>query len=155
MGARWEFRVLGPLEVLRDATAVPIPAAKQRVVLASLLVDANRTVSFELLTNRLWGSIPPQGARLTLQNYVMRLRRALGDGGALIVTRHAGYVIEVNADAVDAHRFDELARQARRVTSEGDAEQGSALLRQALALWRGDPLSDVPPSCSTVRWRPV
>jgi DNA-binding SARP family transcriptional activator len=78
MATGFEFRVLGPLEVLRDGTPVPIRAAKQRVLLASLLVDANRVVPVETLVARLWGEVAPGAARNTLQNYVLRLRRALG-----------------------------------------------------------------------------
>ena len=143
MGTRWEFGILGPLEVTRDGAVVAIPAAKQRALLASLLVDANRTVSVEQLVARLWAADPPQGARVTLQNYVMRLRKALGDDGTLISTRPTGYQITVDSGMLDFDRFDELTSHARQLIAHGDAERASALLRQALELWRGDALCDI------------
>lgn len=146
MGTGFEFRVLGPLEVLCDGGLVPIRAAKQRVLLASLLVDANRVVPVETLVARLWEEASPDGARNTLQNYVLRLRRVLvstGESGP-VLTRPPGYLIDVAGDALDLHRFDTLVRRATIAAAEGAAEQASVLLREALGLWRGQPLSDVP-----------
>ncbi len=146
MGTDFEFRVLGPLEVLKDGDPVPIRAAKQRVLLASLLIDANRVVPVETLVARLWGETSPGGARNTLQNYVLRLRRVLGsteDSGP-VLTRPPGYLIDVAGDALDLHRFDALIRRATVTATQGDAEQASVLLREALGQWRGQPLSDLP-----------
>jgi DNA-binding SARP family transcriptional activator len=75
--AGFEFKLLGPLEVSVGGCAVPIRAAKQRVVLASLLIDTGRVVTVEQLVARLWDAAVPHGARATLRNYVMRLRQAL------------------------------------------------------------------------------
>lgn len=146
MGAGFEFRILGPLEVLWNGGLIPIRATKQRVLLASLLIDANRVVSVEKLVTRLWGEAPPGGARNTLQNYVLRLRSVLcsvGDSAPLL-TCPPGYLIEVAGEALDLHRFDALVRRATIVTTEGDAERASVLLREAVGLWRGQPLSDLP-----------
>lgn len=146
MGAGCEFKILGPLEVLCDGVLVPIRAAKQRVLLVSLLIDANRVVSVETLVARLWGDASPPGARNTLQNYVLRLRRVLqstGESGP-VLTCPPGYLIHVAGDAVDLHRFDSLVRRATIRTTEGDAQRASVLLREALGLWRGQPLSDLP-----------
>ncbi|MER5319621.1 AfsR/SARP family transcriptional regulator [Streptosporangium roseum] len=145
-GPGFEFGVLGPLKVLRGGDPVAIGAAKQRVLLASLLIDANRVVPVETLTARLWGEAPPCGARNALQNYVMRLRRVLGGAGGSdpVLTRPQGYLIGVADEAVDLHRFDALVRRARAAVAAGGAEQASALLWEALGLWRGQPLSDVP-----------
>lgn len=145
-GPGFEFGVLGPLKVLHDGAPVAIGAAKQRVLLASLLIDANRVVPVETLTARLWGETPPDGARNALQNYVMRLRRVLGGTGGSdpVLTRPQGYLIGVADGAVDLHRFDALVRRARAAVAVGEADQASALLREALGLWRGQPLSDVP-----------
>ncbi|GAA2893034.1 hypothetical protein GCM10010517_57560 [Streptosporangium fragile] len=155
MGTGFEFRVLGPVEVLHDGRPVPVRAAKQRVLLASLLLDAGRVVPVGTLVTRLWGESPPDGARNTLQNYVMRLRRVLagaaraagtaGDGeNGPVLTRPQGYLIEAAGDAVDLHRFDALVRHARAAAAAGAADRASVLLREALGLWRGQPLSDVP-----------
>lgn len=146
VGARYEFRVLGPLEVLRDGEPVRIDATKVRLLLAVLLAEANQVVGVERLVNRLWGERPPDGARNTLQNYVLRLRRLLGcpAGGAPLLTRPHGYVIETEPDALDLHRFTALVRQGRTAFEEGAPERAAPLLREALSLWRGEPLSDLP-----------
>ncbi|MFF8104178.1 BTAD domain-containing putative transcriptional regulator [Streptomyces sp. NPDC016640] len=146
MSTRYEFKVLGPLEVLRDGRPVHIDAAKVRLLLAALLAQANQVVTVETLVNRLWGEHPPSRARNTLQNYVLRLRRALGcpAGGAPVLTRPHGYVIEAAPDALDLHRFTALVRQGRAALEEGAAARAAPLLREALGLWRGDPLSDLP-----------
>lgn len=146
MGTVFEFRVLGPLEVLKDGDPVLIRAAKQRALLASLLIDANRVVPVATLVARLWGETSPGGARNTLQNYVLRLRRVLGSVGdsGPVLTRPQGYLIDVAEDALDLHRFDALVRRAAITATEGDTEQVSVLLREASELWRGHPLSDVP-----------
>ncbi|MEU1917996.1 AfsR/SARP family transcriptional regulator [Streptomyces massasporeus] len=146
MSTRYEFRVLGPLEVLRDGRPVRIDAAKVRLLLAALLAEANQVVTVETLVNRLWGENPPGRARNTLQNYVLRLRRALGcpAGGAPVFTRPHGYVIETAPDALDLHRFTALVRQGRAALAEGAAARAAPLLGEALGLWRGDPLSDLP-----------
>lgn len=139
----YQFGLLGALEVRSGSEPVTINAAKHRVLLASLLVDANRVVSSETLLTRLWGENPPSGARNTLQNYVMRLRRALGEA-APIRTRPEGYVIEVDDDSVDLFRFYLLTAQAKTAFAAGEVKKAFALSREALGLWRGDPLSDVP-----------
>jgi tetratricopeptide (TPR) repeat protein len=99
-----EFRVLGPLDFL-DEVAVQVPAGKQRVLLASLLVRANRVVPFDVLAAHLWDDALPGGPRATLQSYVMRLRRVLGPVGDALVTHPHGYALQVDDDAVDARRF--------------------------------------------------
>jgi DNA-binding SARP family transcriptional activator/Flp pilus assembly protein TadD len=139
----WEFRILGSLEVIHDGVVVPVPAAKQRVLLASLLIDANRVVPVDTLVARLWGPTPPTSGRATLQNYIMRLRRGLGDTIAdnPVVTRPDGYQIVLAEGGLDAHRFESLVRQAEATPQP---QQAATLLRAALALWRGDALADVP-----------
>ncbi|MEU7467672.1 BTAD domain-containing putative transcriptional regulator [Streptomyces sp. NPDC044984] len=146
MSTRYEFKVLGPLEVLRDGRPVRIDAAKVRLLLAALLARANHVVTVETLVNRLWGEHPPGRARNTLQNYVLRLRRALDcpPGGAPVLTRPHGYLIEAAPDDLDLHRFTALVRQGRTALEEGAAVRAAPLLREALGLWRGDPLSDLP-----------
>ncbi|WP_394618664.1 tetratricopeptide repeat protein [Lentzea sp. JNUCC 0626] len=132
-----EFRLLGPLEVLRDGVEVTVPSAKQRVVLATLLLRANQVVTLDELIDRLWEGDTPTGPRGTAQAYVMRLRKVLGDDAAAIETVENGYRLRVSPDQLDLARFRDELRQA-----EGDAE--AAHLRAALALWRGRPLGNVP-----------
>ncbi|MFD9710188.1 BTAD domain-containing putative transcriptional regulator [Streptomyces sp. NPDC060006] len=148
----FEYRVLGPLEVRYGGSPVAVRAGKQRALLASLLVDANQVVPRDTLIARLWDE-PPDGARNALQNYVLRLRRTLSGasagtspGGPEVPIRTCtdGYLIDVPGDALDLHRFDTLAVRARAAKTAGAMERASALLGEALALWRGEPLSDVP-----------
>ena len=126
MGLR--FRLLGPLLVERaDGTPIAIGAAKLRVLLATLLVAANRVVSVDELCARIWAD--GGASRSTLQSYVMRLRRLLGTDD-LIETHPGGYLIRITGDELDLVAFGRLVEQGR--------------LREALALWRAEPLADVP-----------
>jgi DNA-binding SARP family transcriptional activator len=143
-----DFHILGPLEVTVGARRVPVAAGKQRALLATLLLSANRTVPVEELTERLWGGDPPQAPRAALHTYVTRLRQTLdpsasrcGDGP--IRTSAAGYGIEVPATGLDLIRFRAMVGAARTAGERGDLATESAGLTQALALWRGPVLPDV------------
>jgi DNA-binding SARP family transcriptional activator len=142
-----DFRILGPLEVTRNARRVPVAAGKQRVLLATLLLSANRTVPIEELTERLWGADPPRGPRGALHTYVTRLRQTLdrhGDGETgPIRTSAAGYGIEIAAGGLDLTRFREMVGRARTAGERGDLAAESAGLTEALSLWRGPILPDV------------
>ena len=93
-----EFRILGPLEVVADGGGhVPVPAAKQRALLAILILNANQPVSSDRLIEELWGGRAPASARKVLQTYVSKLRRALGNDALL--TQPAGYELQVEPDA--------------------------------------------------------
>src|SRR4029450_5159991 len=85
-----EFRILGPIEVLDEQRPLALGGPKQRAVLAHLILQANRIVPADLLIDDLWGEGPPETARNTLQTYVYRLRRLLGDGR--ISSEAGGYV---------------------------------------------------------------
>jgi DNA-binding SARP family transcriptional activator len=138
---RFEFRILGPLEVLRDGAPVTVRGAKQRTLLAALLLRAGEAVSAESLIDALWGEEPPPTARTGLQVQVSKLRKLLD--GVPLRTRGSGYALEVDADALDANRFDGLVEQGRRALGEGDPERATRALGSALTLWRGTPLVDV------------
>src|SRR5215831_819489 len=140
-----EFGLLGPLLIRREADEVPIPAARQRVVLAALLLRANQVVPIGELAEALWDEEPPATARATVRNYVKRLRRALGDVDRLrIATRGDGYLIGVAGGELDLARFEALRDQASQCARAGRWAEASAALHAALALWRGQPLADVP-----------
>ena len=140
-----EFCLLGPLVVRREAEEVPIPAARQRVVLAALLLRANQVVPLSELAEAVWDEAPPPTARATLRNYVKRLRRALGDVDRLrIATRGDGYLIGVAPGELDLDRFETLRDQAGKHARAGQWAEASDALHEALALWRGQPLADVP-----------
>ncbi|WP_051813943.1 BTAD domain-containing putative transcriptional regulator [Kitasatospora sp. MBT63] len=139
-----EFCVLGPL-LVRDGSGVRVvPAAKQRVLLAALLLRPGQVVPADVLADTIWNFAPPPSAATTLRNYVMRLRRGLGEAGERIGTGEGGYLIEVEPGELDIHRFDALRAQGVAALREGECEQAAGLLRAALGLWRGPALADVP-----------
>ncbi|HMH93026.1 MAG TPA: AfsR/SARP family transcriptional regulator, partial [Streptosporangiaceae bacterium] len=138
-----EFCLLGPLAVRSGGATVPVAAGKQRAVLAALLLAAGRVVPADELAGVLWGAAPPASARVSVQNYVARLRQALGEPGrARIETRPGGYLIRVAADELDVTRFEALARAAQAAARAGSWDAAAARGRAALALWRGEPLAD-------------
>ena len=132
-----EFRILGPLEVFDGERRLPLGGPKRRAVLALLLLDANRVVPTFRLIEGVWGDDPPRLAHTSLQNHILRLRRELGER---IVTQEPGYLIRVNPGELDLHRFQQLVDEAWAEKRPSDA---AALIRQALALWRGPPLADL------------
>ncbi|KDN22363.1 SARP family transcriptional regulator [Amycolatopsis rifamycinica] len=137
------FHLLGPLTVTVGGRALPLGGAKQRVLLAHLLLNANRTVSPGQLIDTLWPHDPPTSATANLQTYVWRLRRLLPDG-AVLRTHDPGYALAVDPGDIDAHRFTRLVGDAARAAKDGSPETALTLLAEAEALWRGDPLEDLP-----------
>jgi DNA-binding SARP family transcriptional activator len=131
-----EFRILGPLEVLRDGVAVELGGQKQRMLLVALLLRRGDVVSAERLIEDLWGEAAPRTASTSLQNFVSQLRKAIG--AEVIETRPPGYRLRVEPEQVDLGRFERLTREARAAESQRRAE----LLREALSLWRGAALAD-------------
>ena len=134
------FRLLGPLEAERGGIALELGPRKQRAVLALLLLDANRVVPTERLIDELWGDAPPETARSALQVYVAGLRKALGEDGASLRTQSPGYVLDLDAGALDLQTFSELRAEARDAAEPGRAADA---LHEALALWRGAPLAEL------------
>ena len=132
------FGVLGDVEARVGGRLIELGPARQRCVLAALLIDANQPMPVDQLADRVWGQHPPQRSLETLYSYLSRLRTVLAEvGDAHLSRRSGGYVLGVEADAVDLHRFRHLAAQARAVDDETRAP---ALLRDALELWRGTAL---------------
>ena len=135
--------ILGALEVRDgDGGVVPVGGARLRALLIRLALDAGRGVSAGTLVDALWHEEPPDGAANALQSLVSRLRRALGDPD-LVAAKPGGYTLAVPASAVDAHRFEALAREGRGALRSGDADTARRTLREALSLWRGPALADV------------
>jgi DNA-binding SARP family transcriptional activator/tetratricopeptide (TPR) repeat protein len=144
MAAEMEFCLLGPLVVRRGTVAVPVPRGKQRAVLAALLLSANKPVQVDDLAEALWGAESPRSARVTVANYVKRLRYAFGDDGRdRIRTMPHGYLMEVNASELDVFRFEATTAAARSAARDGSWTLASERARSALSLWRGEPLGDV------------
>src|SRR5256885_2444464 len=107
-----EFRVLGPPEVVDAGSVVPIPAAKLRTLLATLLLRANQATSLSQLADQLWADVSPDNPRRAIQTYVTRLRQLLGDDGTLIQTLDGGYQIHVPSGQLDLARVEALLAQA-------------------------------------------
>ncbi|MDP9345281.1 MAG: AAA family ATPase, partial [Actinomycetota bacterium] len=132
-----EFRLLGPLEVAERDRPLALGGGKQRALLAVLLLHANDVVSTERLIDEVWGASPPATVAKSIQVYVSRLRKQLGDGRLL--TRAPGYVLRVEASEMDVARVERLLAEAAGAEPEAAARR----LREALALWRGPPLADL------------
>jgi DNA-binding SARP family transcriptional activator len=133
-----EFRILGPLEVAAvDGEPLQLGGQKQRALLAVLLLHANEVVSNDFLIDALWGDHPPRTATTSLQNSISALRKLLG--ADLLVTRAPGYRLVVEPETIDLVRFERLVASARGL----EPPERSGRLREALALWRGEPLAEV------------
>jgi DNA-binding SARP family transcriptional activator/DNA-binding beta-propeller fold protein YncE len=139
-----EFRILGPLQVLDRGAEVALRSAKERALLAVLLLHAGTPVSRDRLIDELWGESPPPTAATALNVHVSQLRKTLARNGSVrIATRPPGYAIEVEPDQLDAARFEELVAAARAEIGRSSLDAASRLLRDALALWRGPALDGV------------
>jgi len=141
------FRVLGPIEVWAGQSWSGISAPKWRSLLATLLLNPGQAVSMDRLIAELWGDEPPDRAANLVSIYVLRLRRLLDDPeGRVLTTRAPGYQLLLEPGEVDAGRFEALVGQGRQVLNAGNFRRAAAVLAEALALWRGPALADVPPS---------
>ena len=135
-----EFRILGPLEVWDDGGEVSLGGPKPRALLAVLLLHPNEVVPTDRLIDELWGDDSPEDATAALRVNVSRLRKALPQD--VLTTRSPGYVIRVEPDELDLHRFERLVDEARGLLARGLGSDASERLRDALALWRGPALAD-------------
>ena len=135
-----DLRLLGPLEVSRQGQGISLGGPKPRALLAALALEPRRVVSVDRLVESLWPGEPPQTAGHAVQVYVSQLRKALGT--ETIVTRPPGYVLELDTECVDVHRFARLADEGRQSVAAGDVTGAATILREALALWRGPALAD-------------
>ena len=141
------FRLLGPVEVRAGEDWLGIGAPKWRSVLAALLIHPGQIVSADALISELWRDDPPARAANLVSIYVLRLRRLMDDpDGHLLVTRAPGYQLRVSGDDTDALLFEAMVRDGRRAFAAGDPEGAASRLTEALALWYGRPLADVPPT---------
>ena len=139
-----EYRILGPLEVAEDDREVELGRGRQRSLLALLLLHANEVVATERLIDDLWGATPPPTAAKTVQVYVSQLRKGLrnGDAEGPLLTRGSGYVIRIEPDELDLHRFERALAEGRQALDADVPDAAADKLREGLALWRGPPLAD-------------
>jgi DNA-binding SARP family transcriptional activator/ABC-type branched-subunit amino acid transport system substrate-binding protein len=137
-----DFRILGPFDVLDGGRQLRLGGAKQRSVLAILVLHARETVSSDRLVEELWGDDPPADALTALQQHVSRLRKAL-EPHTVLVTRAPGYSLEIDPAQLDLERFRALQDGGRDALAEGRPDDAAARLREALSIWRGQPLADL------------
>lgn len=136
-----EFRILGPVEVVRDGQRLPLGGPRPRALLAILLLHRNRVVAADRLVELLWGDESPESATHSLQVHVSQLRKVLS--GTVLESRTPGYVLHVADEELDASQFESRISAAARLRQSGKLEGAAAALEDALALWRGQPLADV------------
>jgi predicted ATPase/DNA-binding SARP family transcriptional activator/Tfp pilus assembly protein PilF len=138
-----EYRILGPVAAVDHGHEVDLGGLRERVLLARLLLSAGRVVPADTLAHDLWSGEPPPHSSATLRVYVSRLRRALGDAAQALITQPPGYRLAIEQTELDATRFTALVQGALADLASGRAEAAAAGLRQALDLWRGEPLADM------------
>jgi YVTN family beta-propeller protein len=139
------FSLLGPLEARINGEALPLGGARQRSLLALLLLHANEPVSRECLIEGVWGAERPSTIGAALNVHLSKIRKLLAtaDTDALLVTEPHGYVLRVDPERLDVPRFERLVREGREALVAGRAEEAAATLDRALALWRGPPLAEL------------
>ncbi|MBO0678188.1 FHA domain-containing protein [Mycolicibacterium sp. S2-37] len=140
-----DFGLLGPLQLVIDGVDTPLGTPKQRAVLAMLLINRNRAVSVDALTDAVWADSPPAGARASLHSYVSNLRKLLAvpGAGAALASAPPGYRLTVPAGDCDLDRFIAARASAAQAAAADRFEAAARELTEALALWRGPVLDDL------------
>ncbi|MFE7765050.1 BTAD domain-containing putative transcriptional regulator [Streptomyces sp. NPDC057438] len=146
------YRILGTTQALQlDGTPVPVGGARLRALLTVLALRRGRTVPAAALVDEVWADDPPADAPAALQALVGRLRRALGPDA--IASLNGGYRLAAAPDDIDLHRFERLADEGAHALADGDPAKAAGLLDDALALWQGPPLADLPDrTAEAARW---
>ncbi|WP_081241108.1 AfsR/SARP family transcriptional regulator, partial [Streptomyces viridosporus] len=147
-----EIRVLGPLCAAVNGGSIVPTAGKPRQILALLALHPGRIVPVPTLLEEVWGTELPQSAMTTLQTYILQLRRRLGtamgsDAGTakdVLATRHGGYLLRIPPERSDVHAYERLVAAGRAAFDADDHRRAADSFRQALGLWRGPALVDVP-----------
>jgi DNA-binding SARP family transcriptional activator len=135
------FQVLGTLKVQRDGGRVDLGGLRQQRLLVMLLLEPNRVVVADRLIDAMWDGEPPATARRQLHNAVAVIRRGFESAKSIIVKDGPGYRIQIDLQAVDAHRFTTMVARATTAAAEGDTSTAITLLADSLALWEGPALS--------------
>lgn len=141
MGDEFWFTVLGPVRAWRGSVEVLLGTVQQRATLAVLLLNGNAHVSVDELIDALWGADPPRSAGRVIRTYVYRLRKALQS--PVIESVGGGYLVRVDKSTLDLAAFTQARTDADTASRDGDTETAAARLREALALWQGQPLADI------------
>ena len=141
------FGVLGPLQMISNSTLVPLGPAKQRAVLAMLVINRNRPVSVDALMTAVWDESPVPAARTSIQSHISNLRRMLREAGAdpvqVLASAPPGYQLRVPDADCDAGRFATEKAAGAQAAAAGQFEDASRHLSAALAEWRGPVLDDL------------
>lgn len=150
------FGILGPLLVADETGAeITVTGTRLRVLLAALVVRANKVVSVDELAEAVWEGAPPVEAARTVRRYVARLRAAVGPRAAgRILTRHPGYLCQAAEDEVDLLRFEALCREGGAAVRAQAWQRAAGLLTEALGLWRGNPMEDTAAQVLRDAWLP-
>lgn len=136
------IRLLGPTELrATDGRTIPVPGAKRRGVLALLALEFGRRVRVERFYDLLWDETPPARAKAVVQGHVAALRKHVNGTALTLETQSSGYLLTGDPESVDAHRFRTLTARAG---GEPDAGTAAGLFGEALRLWEGDALADLP-----------
>ena len=138
-----DFRILGPLEVWHAGRRLDVAGARQRALLSVLLLQAGEVASTDRLVDEVWGEDPPAAGATALRVRISQLRRSLGPMSDLLVTQAPGYVVRLQPDQLDLHRFERLVDDGSETLARGDPRAAAETLTRALELWRGTPLGDV------------
>jgi len=146
------YRILGTTQALRpDGTSVPVGGARLRALLTVLALRPGRAVTASLLVDEVWAGDPPADATGALQALVGRLRRALGADA--ITSSESGYRLAAAPDDIDLHRFERLTGEGLRALADGNPAKAAEALDDALALWVGPALADLPDrTAEAARW---
>jgi DNA-binding SARP family transcriptional activator len=154
-----QFHALGGLTVTEQREEVAIGGPRQRRLLAMLLIHRNAVVSLDRLADAVFAGEPTPAANTTLRSYIARIRKVADgvDPAPRVVTQAPGYMLRLPTEAFDVARFEELLADARSRLAREDPAGAATVLRDALALWRGEPYEvscDSSPTraCSTPSW---
>ncbi len=144
-----QFRVLGPLEVVKDGIDYAPTTPKILQLLAILVIRPGKIVHLDSIIRELWESEPPRSMRKTVHTYVHHLRRCIEqnelarDAESLVVTRSPGYLFRIDPTQVDVWRFQQLHQQGRELLRRNDFAEAASCFRDALGMWSGAPLANV------------
>lgn len=142
-----EFRILGPLELFDGEQNLALGTPRTRALLAVLLTAPGQLFSIDRLVDELWPEEPPEDARALIHSYISRLRRVLGNASGRLVSRKPGYLVHVDENELDLHRYRQRVAEAQAARTPQDRVE---LLRLAEKSWHGPPFADVPPTPAIV-----